>query len=145
MAQADSDNSTPTPAAERPRESTYLPIDMTPEEIFRAIGKLRKDARDEIDRLLTFLDETENHMCIDDEDGGDDEPDTHDEPSLGFLHMNDQTRICEGLGGDREDEHDGREPQEDDEPSLGTLDRQMDQRLTMQASGYAWSVVDGEQ
>lgn len=28
----------------------------TPEEIFRAIGRLRTEARDEIDRLIRFLD-----------------------------------------------------------------------------------------
>jgi hypothetical protein len=28
----------------------------------RAIGKLRKDARDEIERLIRFLDETDDHM-----------------------------------------------------------------------------------
>jgi hypothetical protein len=38
MAQADSDNSIPAPDAEKPQDSLYLPTDMTPEEIFRAIG-----------------------------------------------------------------------------------------------------------
>ena len=32
---------------------------ITPEEIFRAIGRLRKEARDEIDRLIRFLDDTD--------------------------------------------------------------------------------------
>jgi hypothetical protein len=50
------------PDAEKPQDSIYLPTDATPEQLFRAIGKLRKDARDEIDRLLRFLDETDNHM-----------------------------------------------------------------------------------
>jgi hypothetical protein len=36
--------------------------DASPQEIFRAIGRLRKDARDEIERLIQFLDETDNHM-----------------------------------------------------------------------------------
>ena len=61
MAQADSDNSTPAPAPEKPQDA-LLPTDTTPEQIFRAIGKLRKEARDEIDRLSRFLDETDNHM-----------------------------------------------------------------------------------
>jgi hypothetical protein len=54
MAQADSDNSTSAPAAQKPKDSIYLPTDTTPEQLFRAIGKLRKDARDEIDRLIRF-------------------------------------------------------------------------------------------
>lgn len=40
----------------------YYPTPVTPEEAFQAIGQLRKDARDEIDRLLRFLDETDDHM-----------------------------------------------------------------------------------
>jgi hypothetical protein len=51
-----------------------IAADAKPADIFRAIGRLRKEAREEIDRLIRFLDETENHMCVDDEDGGDDEP-----------------------------------------------------------------------
>jgi hypothetical protein len=37
----------------------YVKTPITPEEIFRAIARLRKEARDEIDRLIRFLD---NHM-----------------------------------------------------------------------------------
>ena len=92
MTQADSVHSTPptntsaeTPIGS-PAESAgelYHPTPVTPEEAFQAIGRLRKDARAEIDRLLQFLDETENHMCVDDEDGADDEPGGDDELSLG--------------------------------------------------------------
>lgn len=66
--------------------------DVFPDEIFKAIGRLRKEARDEIDRLLRFLDDTENHMEMEPEDEGDDseledddpaENDLDDEPSLG--------------------------------------------------------------
>lgn len=35
------------------------PTDVTPEQFFQAIGRLRREARDEIERLLAFLDETE--------------------------------------------------------------------------------------
>ena len=52
-----------------------IAADAKPADIFRAIGNLRKEAREEIDRLIRFLDETENHMCVDDEGGGDAEPD----------------------------------------------------------------------
>jgi hypothetical protein len=85
----------------------------TPEQLFRAIGKLRKDARDEIDRLIRFLDETENHMELepDDpaEDGGDDEDSDTDEdsdpaePALGSLDgQTDQTQWAAGGRADLE-------------------------------------------
>jgi hypothetical protein len=58
-------------------------------------GRLRKEARDEIDRPIRFLDETERHMAIDcePEDENDaeleeDDPGEHDgtlEPSMGSL------------------------------------------------------------
>ena len=53
----------------------FLKTPVTPEEIFQAIGRLRKEARDEIERLLRFLDETDNHMERQPEgDDADDEP-----------------------------------------------------------------------
>ena len=39
-------------------------------QIFRAIGRLRREARDEIDRLIRFLGETDNHMELEAEDEG---------------------------------------------------------------------------
>jgi hypothetical protein len=45
-----------------------------------------------------------------------------------------QERICDGLGGDREDEHDGAEPLEDDEPSLGSYDRVFNQIVSWEVS-----------
>jgi hypothetical protein len=53
MAQADSVHSTPATnrsannhpgGPENPQDSLFLPTDTTPEQLFRAIGKLRKDA-----------------------------------------------------------------------------------------------------
>src|SRR5271169_764783 len=96
MARADTDNSTPTPEGLRsPQDSLYFPTDVSPEEIFKAIGRLRKEARDEINRLIRFLDESENHMELEPEDEGDgdaelenDDPAEDDgllEPSLGSL------------------------------------------------------------
>jgi hypothetical protein len=69
MAKADSVNSTPPTnmsadtILERPAESAgalYYPTPVTPEEAFQAIGRLRKEASDEIDRLIRFLDKTDN-------------------------------------------------------------------------------------
>ncbi len=99
------------PGAGSPAESTgglYRRTDISPEQIFQAIGRLRKEARDEIDRLIRFLDDTDNHMELEPEDEGDD---SEDEPSLGSLdRLKDQTRWGAGATDDREGEHDGREP-----------------------------------
>jgi hypothetical protein len=77
MAQADSDNSTPALAPEASQEPFYLPTDISPEEVFQAIGRLRKEARDEIDRLIRFLDKTDDYVSRELEDSIDDNP--HDE------------------------------------------------------------------
>jgi hypothetical protein len=103
MTQADSVHSTPpintsainesqSPAKppEEAQVSLYLPTDVSPEEVFQAIGRLRKEARDEIDRLIRFLDDTDNHMELDQavDDVGCDAPDEgNDEPSLGWTEQ----------------------------------------------------------
>ena len=127
MAQVDSETSTAM-LGESPGP-LYIPTDVTPEELFQAIGRLRKEARDEIDRLIRFLDESDNHMAIEDCAIDDDPCDTDefeiadgdDEPSLGSHVLpsgavsyslpvsSDGSIDCEG------DEHDGREPDVDDE------------------------------
>src|SRR4051812_11134423 len=90
----------------------YLKTDIPPEQIFQAIGRLRKDARDEIDRLIRFLDETDDHEPDDDEpecedEGGqcDDEgaPSGDSEPNLGSLdHHDNQERWASGTRRDLE-------------------------------------------
>jgi bacterioferritin (cytochrome b1) len=78
-----------TPPLNTSVEPLYLPIDMTPEEIFRAIGKLRMDARDEIDRLIRFLDKTDDYVSRElEQEDGNDEPEGHEEPSLGACPGN---------------------------------------------------------
>jgi hypothetical protein len=87
----------------------YVRTDIAPETVFQAIGRLRKEARDEIERLLDFLDSTENHMAReDDEDGGD------LEPSLCGVMVD--ARVAGGDGRPFED----REDDDDGEPSLGS-------------------------
>lgn len=100
MTQADSVHSTPPintsaipklPSPDKPPgkpqdSSLYLRTPVTPEEAFQAIGRLRKEARDEIDRLIRFLDDTDRHMEL--EEAVDDVPcdgDTDAEPSLGSF------------------------------------------------------------
>lgn len=114
MAQADSDNSTPAPAAEKPQDSIYLPTDTTPEQLFRAIGKLRKEARDEIDRLIRFLDETDNHM--------EREPDG-DELDTSYPESGPRG----GTSGEDDEDSDTDEDDDPAEPALGSLDGQTDQ------------------
>jgi hypothetical protein len=75
---------------------------------FQTIGRLRKEARDEINRLIRFLDDTDNHMELEDsiddnphdeetDDNGEDNEDAEPaEPSLGaFEGHDDQARGLE--------------------------------------------------
>lgn len=95
MTRADSVHSTPplnTSALTPTAGLDWLDIaaDAKPADIFRAIGKLRKEARDEIERLIRFPDETENHMEQEPEDEADD---SDLEPSLGsFDRMTNQEK-----------------------------------------------------
>jgi hypothetical protein len=74
------------PVAGRPR-LFWLDVraDASPEEVFIAVGRLRKQARDEIDRLIQFLDKTDNYVSRELEDDGDREAVGDDEPSLGSF------------------------------------------------------------
>jgi hypothetical protein len=108
----------PSTAASSGLGGLYVPTDVAPEVLFQAIGRLRKEARDEIDRLLSFLDATDDPDLEDDEV----EEDPDHEPSLGAqepgMYNVDQSRWEKSPRDDLEDEHDGREPHGDDEPSL---------------------------
>jgi hypothetical protein len=131
MTQADSVHSTPPlntsannppGAPENPQDSRYFKTPITPEEIFKAIGRLRKEARDEIHRLIQFLDSSDNHMELEPEDEDDE---AMREPSLGSLDRSiAQTRWGAGCCDDTEHEHDGREP---DESGIGDYDGLMEQ------------------
>jgi hypothetical protein len=79
--------------------------------VFQAIGRLRKEARDEIERLLTFLDDTDDHMEREPEDEGDDseleeddpaEDDGLREPSLGAFEGHNDQAIAWASGGRRD-------------------------------------------
>lgn len=76
-----------TAAASPAVPEIYHRTDISSETLFQAIGRLRKEAQDEIDRLLAFLDSLED---TDVDAGIEDEP--HDdigeaEPSLGWTNM----------------------------------------------------------
>src|ERR1700730_19051750 len=143
-----------TPAA-TPEPAIYYKTPVTPEEAFQAIGRLRRAARDEIDRLIPFLDKTDDYVSRELEDSIDDNP--HDEetddngednedadpaePSLASLGLTDQEGWSMGDRRDLEDEHDGAEPSENDEPSLGSFDGlMMDQEVYYLVSGAGMGV-----
>jgi hypothetical protein len=87
----------PTLPAEPQDAPVYVPTDISPEDLFQAIGKLRKEAQDEIDRLLSFLDEIDGN--IDDEAAGDEGDASYPDGRSHLLNH----------------------PGEDDEPSLGSV------------------------
>jgi hypothetical protein len=141
MTRADSVHSTPlinTSVPDQPLPTLgglYLPTDVIPEQLFRAIGWLRKEARDEIYRLVRFLDETDDYVsreledddsCLH-EDGGD------PEPSLGsFDRLADQSKawlstqgeFCVGTDAEVDDcDKEDDDPAEESEPSgIGDYD-----------------------
>jgi hypothetical protein len=131
MTQADSVHSTPplnTSAINPTAGLDWLDVqpDATPQDIFRAIGRLRKEVRDEIDRLIRFLDETDNHIELEPADEADD---ADDEPSLGsFDRMTDQSKAWQQRSlWAFHDANDGEQDNADAEPSLGSLDGRTDQ------------------
>jgi hypothetical protein len=108
---------------DRPADSAgelYFKTDVSPETVFQAIGRLRKDARDEIDRLIRFLDHTDDYVSRELEDSVDDGPidDSELEPSLCGVTVAAVGMPVDNRGDDLEGEHDGAEPSEDDEYSL---------------------------
>ena len=111
MSQVDSENSTAVPSETPAEPAGEL---SSPKEAFHEIWCLREEARREIDRLVNFLDETDNHMELEPEE----DDDLEDEPSLGSLDraMN-QTRWKGGTFFLRE-EFDCELDYADDEPTL---------------------------
>jgi hypothetical protein len=115
---------------ERPAESAgelYRRVDISPEEFFQALGRVRRSARDEIERLIEWLDST---IDVDEDSAADDDPcdgDTDAEPSLGsFDAMSDQikawqTRISTEPWADAELDRC------DDEPALGSSNTHLNQ------------------
>jgi hypothetical protein len=106
----------------------YVPTDASPEQVCQAIGRLRKEARDEIDRLVRFLDDTENHMEREPEDEADE---SELESSLGsFDRIVDQSKAWKQCGefcsGDdsEQDEADmeDNDPPEDGDTGIGDQD-----------------------
>ncbi|MGM4885285.1 hypothetical protein AB8A20_07905 [Tardiphaga sp. 604_B6_N1_1] len=100
-------------------EALYFKTDVSPEVVFRAIGTLRKEARDEIDRLIQFLDKTDDYVSRELEDSIDDHP--MDDPEL-------EPSLC-GVDADPRRHHpedawspDRELDRSDYEPSLGSIE-----------------------
>lgn len=134
-------------AGAAPPDGLYVRTDIAPETLFQALGRLRRQAAAEIERLIAFLDETDSDADL--EPDGSDEPvlaapENHPNHKHGYIHSKrpfrdvtgaqgawasgmDDDREGDGAFDDREgdelehggDEHDGCEPDVCDEPSLG--------------------------
>ena len=102
MTQADSVHSTPPTntsannppdGPQRPQDSLYRRTDISPEDFFQALGRVRRTVRDEIERLIEWLDstiDTDQDEAVDDR-GCDGDPDV--EASLGsFDRMSNQIK-----------------------------------------------------
>jgi hypothetical protein len=113
----------PPEASPESAGALYWPTGVTPEQIFEVIGRLRKEARDEIDRLIGFIDKTDDYVSreLEDDDSANFEDGGDSEPSLGSLdRMTDQTKLY--AGGPTDHFSIDRElDKSDDEPSLGSL------------------------
>jgi hypothetical protein len=87
--------------------------------------RLRKQARDEIDRLIRFLDESDNHMEREPDDEGDD---SDIDPSLGsFDRMSNQSNAWRQSAGELCFSIDAEQDGAENEASLGSLDGQLNQ------------------
>jgi hypothetical protein len=149
MAQVDSETSTavpPAPTAEAPAgpaDALYIPTDISPEELFEHLGRVRREAEAAIEQLIDILDRTDQFYDEREHQIDDDpiDPDDDSEDTLGSIDAASQAHWASGHAGDREgdgcaddregdelqhggDEHDGREPCEDGEPSLGWTDEE---------------------
>jgi hypothetical protein len=118
MTQADRVHS--TPPLNTSASDLYRRTDISPEDFFQALGRVRRAARDEIERLIEWLDSTidcDQDAAVDDAscDG-----DADMEPSLGsFDRMSDQIRAwsTRGFSAEIDTELDTT----DAEPALGSV------------------------
>jgi hypothetical protein len=95
--------------------------DISPEEFFQTLGRVRRDVRDEVERLIEWLDST---IDCDEDEAADDRPcdgDTDAEPSLGsFDRMSDQVKAWQATAFCNADV-DCELDRCDNEPSLGSV------------------------
>jgi hypothetical protein len=94
------------------------------------LARLRREARDEISRLIQLLDSSDEYVMTELEDDDDREEVGDDEPSLGsFDRMTDQSKSWRRGGLWEVPEVDAELDTGDDEPSLGSRDHHHSQEL----------------
>jgi hypothetical protein len=134
MTQADRVLSTPpTNTSATPVDPLYRRTDISPEDFFQTLGRVRRSARDEIERLIKWLDST---IDCDQDSAVDDEPcdgDTDTEPSLGsFDSMSNQIKAWQTrhVAADIDAEID----RCDDEPTWLAIAKRIGPRATVTAA-----------
>ncbi|QOZ17456.1 hypothetical protein XI02_22390 [Bradyrhizobium sp. CCBAU 21365] len=112
------------PGAAASADALCFKTDVSPEELFLAIGRLRREARDEVDRLLNFLDKTDDYVSRELEDDGEENEEGGDvEPSLGSLdRAPNQERWAKGVHPWDQGDVDRELDRSDDEPSLAATE-----------------------
>ena len=118
----------PEPPAESIRAlETGLAIQQRERETaLHELARLRKEVRDQIEQMITLLDQSDEYVSTELEEAVDDGAcdDTELEPSLGsFDRMNDQSKSWRRLQGEFGVEDDAEKDDADAEPSLGFLER----------------------
>jgi hypothetical protein len=135
---------TPTKKPGSPLDAIYRRTDLTPEQVFQALSRLRQEAQNQIEYLIQLVDEMDGDTDLEPEpvegnlatvgsdnlqvwfEAHDDaeqddcelEDGRDDEWSLGSINpkiSGSQQDWTRGAEGDVELEHDGREPSEEDE------------------------------
>jgi hypothetical protein len=127
MTKADSVHS--TPPTNTSASDLYRRVDISPEDFFQALGRVRRSARDEIERLIEWLDSTidvDEDMAVDD---GPCDGDPDAEPSLGsFDLMSDQVKAWQTRTSfEAVPEVDAELDRCDDEPALGSSNTHLNQ------------------
>jgi hypothetical protein len=109
------------PPRAEPADALYRRTDISPEDFFQSLGRVRRSVRDEIERLIEWLDST---IDVDQDSAVDDDPcdgDPDNEPSLGsFDSMSNQIKAWQTrfVTADVDCELD----RCDNEPSLGSCE-----------------------
>lgn len=82
-------------AVDEEEPNLYLPTDLTPEELFQALGRLRSEAEEAVERLIALIDALDGD--IDAEPTGDEEPDLG---SVSSQRGSDQRHWAQGVDGE---------------------------------------------
>ncbi|MGM5025715.1 hypothetical protein AB8B02_05775 [Tardiphaga sp. 862_B3_N4_1] len=117
---------TPTKKPGSPLDAIYRRVDLTPEQIFQALSRLRQEAQEQIEYLIDLCDELDGDVDL--------EPDPA-EQNLASVSQNAYHYALEAHDDAEEDDCE-LEDGNDDEPSLGSANP------TMSGSQQQWSVAN---